>query len=383
MRILGKGKTAQAIKQIYQDAKLFDDEDIDIYDYDSLEPTIVSPGIPPHNHLVKHTKNKLSDYDLFLDDSHYAIWISGTNGKTTTTKMIQLLLQSKQFISGGNIGIPLANIYQNKNLILETSSFTLHYTNKAKPNIYLLLNVADDHISWHQSFHKYEEAKLKPLQYMDSDDIAILPYEYRYIKTKAQTIYFKNTLSLANQFNIDTTKLKFKEPFLFDSVASLVVASLVTTKLDYKLINSFIQDPHKMEHIKDSKNRIWINDSKATNIDATIWALKNFGSKKIYLILGGDDKDALLEILFEQLINYDIELFLIGKNMKKLSNLSNEYNIKSYECGALQQSVKLIDQKYKTQNQIAILSPAAASKDQFRSYAHRGDEFRKAVLNLL
>ena len=81
MRVLGKGKTALAIQEVYKDAKLYDDSDKESYDISSLEQTVVSPGIPPHNYLVQNTKNKISDYDLFLDESQYTIWISGTNGK--------------------------------------------------------------------------------------------------------------------------------------------------------------------------------------------------------------------------------------------------------------------------------------------------------------
>ena len=86
MRILGKGKTAQAIKDVYPDALLFDDKDRDDYDINSDELTVVSPGIPPYNYLVKNTKNKISDCDLFLKDDLFDIWISGT-----MVKQLQLL----------------------------------------------------------------------------------------------------------------------------------------------------------------------------------------------------------------------------------------------------------------------------------------------------
>ena len=129
MRILGKGKTAQAIKEVYADATLYDDNDCESFDPDSDEITVVSPGIPPYNALVKSTKNLISEYDLFCQDSPYTIWISGTNGKTTTTAMMEHILKYKNAISGGNIGLPLAKMDRTKNIwILETSSFTMHYT---------------------------------------------------------------------------------------------------------------------------------------------------------------------------------------------------------------------------------------------------------------
>merc|ERR1711916_393510 len=138
------GKTAQAIKEVYPQAKLFDD----------------------------------------VDKDKFTIWISGTNGKTTTTQMIHHLLEEDGFYCGGNIGTPLAEISKEGKLLLETSSFTLHYTNIVKPNIYILLPISDDHLSWHGTFEEYEQSKLKPLLMMDENDIAIIPAKYKDILTK-------------------------------------------------------------------------------------------------------------------------------------------------------------------------------------------------------
>ena len=113
MRILGKGKVGKSILTIkeYKNAKLYDDSDKEIYDISSNELTIVSPGMPPHNYLVKNTKNLISEYDLLLDKDKYSIWISGTNGKTSTTRMIGDLLKNNDSQVGGNIGVPLCYIW--------------------------------------------------------------------------------------------------------------------------------------------------------------------------------------------------------------------------------------------------------------------------------
>jgi len=381
LRILGRGKTALAIKDIYTDANLFDDSDQEIYDSLSDELTVVSPGIPPHNYLVQNTKNSISDYDLFLDQEKFTIWISGTNGKTTTTSMLDHLLKDDGFVCGGNIGTPLANLKDNSKLILETSSFTLHYTNKAKPNIYILLPISPDHLYWHGSMQEYEKAKLKPLSLMGKDDIAIIPSKYKDIDSSCKLYSYENTLDLAKQFDIDTSNINFKEPFLQDAVLALVVCKMITKVIDYQKINSFIQDPHKLEEFKDKSGNLWVDDSKATNIDATIQALKTYKDKKILLILGGDDKGVDLNPLFKELIKYDIELFAIGTNTDKLSDLSKKYNIKCKKCNTLEKAVEAIIQnlKFKIQNSIALLSPAAASLDQFSSYKHRGEEFKRYI----
>ncbi len=379
LRILGKGKTAQALKKRFENARLFDDGDFDIFDKDSNHLTIVSPGIPPHNKLVINSKNIASDYDLFYDEMPFSIWISGTNGKTTTTQMCQHLLEKYDSCYGGNIGVPLSGLDKNKKIwILETSSFTLHYTNQAKPNIYILLPITEDHITWHGDFLEYKKAKLKPLTLMNENDIAIIPFEFKDFKTRAHVVYYSNSDDLCKYFNIDKNKIKFNEPFLLDAIMAVVTRKIIFDNIDYDLINSYKIDKHKVEEFRDKKNRLWIDDSKATNYDATINALVPYLDKNIHIILGGDDKGASLEPLFENIKNLDVVVYAIGSNVKRIVDYCNSYNIKVIECKFLENAVKEIDKNLK-ENSIGILSPAAASLDQFKSYAHRGDEFKKFV----
>ncbi|RBQ31317.1 UDP-N-acetylmuramoyl-L-alanine--D-glutamate ligase [Arcobacter sp. FW59] len=382
IRILGKGKTASALKKRFPNAKLFDDVDLEIFDKNSNEVTVVSPGIPPYNELVIASKNLLSDYDLFYNDMPFSIWISGTNGKTTTTQMTQHLLEKYDSVYGGNIGVPLSGLDNSKKIwILETSSFTLHYTNKAKPNIYILLPITEDHITWHGSFDEYKKAKLKPLKFMNENDIAIIPDEFKNIKTDACVITYSNSDDICKHFGFKKDELNFKEPFLLDALLSMSVRKILFDDVNYELINQFKIDKHKVEEFKDSKNRLWIDDSKATNVDATINALVPYKNSNIHIILGGDDKGANLEPLFENIKNLDIEVYSIGSNSQKIVDCCNVFNIKVNKCDFLEQAVKLIDLNMK-ESSIGFLSPAAASLDQFKSYAHRGEEFKKYVTNL-
>ncbi len=299
--------------------------------------------------------------------------------------MMQHLFKKRGSVSGGNVGTPLADMDAKAPIwILETSSFTLHYTKKAKPNIYILLPVSEDHIRWHGSFKEYEKAKLKPLKHMTEGEVAIIPERYVSYPTDAYKIAYKNSSDLAAFFDMDLKKIKFKEPFLTDALMSLSIGKILFDEVDYGLVNSFKIDEHKLEEFKDKKGRTWVNDSKATNVDATIHALKRYKDKKIYLILGGDDKGADLTPLFEELKNLHIHIFAIGSNTKKLKNLSDKYNIKCESSNKLENAVLSIIQnsKFKIQNCIAILSPAAASLDQFPSYAKRGELFKKSVNDL-
>lgn len=382
IRVLGKGITAQAINEEFDNVTLYDDNNFNEYDINSNEVSIVSPGIPPYNKMVKNSINIMSDYDFLYDSMPFSIWISGTNGKTTTTQMCQHLLKEYGSVSGGNIGTPIAKLDKKSKIwILETSSFTLHYTNKAKPNLYILLPISEDHITWHGSFEEYKNSKLKPLDFMNEGEVAIVPKEFENYKTNATLITYNDSSELADKLNIEKSKINFKEPFLLDAILALACKKIIFDECDYEKINLFKVDEHKVEEFYDNKNRLWINDSKATNIDATINALKSYENRKIHLILGGDDKGANIEPLFVFLKEKNIEIYAIGSNYKRILALSKKYLLKCNKTNDLENTVKKIDRNYQ-ENDIAILSPAASSLDQFTSYAHRGKLFKELVNSL-
>jgi len=162
---------------------------------------------------------------------------------------------------------------------------------------------------------------------------------------------------------------------------SLAITRVLFDEVDYELMNSFVRDEHRQEEIEDTQGRLWVNDSKATNIDATIQAIKTYDDKKLHLILGGDDKGVELDELFNLLQNIDVEIYAIGSNAQRLMNLSAKYNISAHRCDTLSNAISAIDKAH-TKESIALLSPAAASLDQYSSYKARGDEFKDLVRNL-
>lgn len=397
MTLFGYGGTTKAIAKKFGNCKIYDDSfngvmydkngneflESEMFNPLKSDLEVTSPGIPPSNPLIKKAKNLISEYDLFADTMPFSIWITGTNGKTTTTAMIEHLLEKRGGVAGGNIGTPLADLDENANIwILETSSFTLHYTNKAKPNLYIVLPISDDHTSWHGGFKEYEGAKLKPIKTMLEGEIVILPKKYEYLKTNATKVLYENSSDLSKYFDINTNKLNFSEPFLTDALLALSCSKILFDEVDYDKINSFVVGAHRVEKFSDKQNRTWINDSKATNLDATIAALNGLKEKEVFLILGGDDKGADLEPLFQKLAE-NVKIFSIGTNSKKLIDLAKKYNIKHLSCENIENAIKQISQEFiSSKNQVALLSPAAASFDQFDSYTHRGDEFKRIVGNL-
>ena len=394
--LFGYGGTTKAIAKHIPHAIFYDDKCTQSYEDENgftIKPSsefnpknsdleIPSPGIPPSNPLVHKAEHLISEYDYFAEVMPQNIWISGTNGKTTTTQMMQHLLKDKGSLAGGNIGTALGELDTNANIwILETSSFTMHYTNIASPNIYVLLPIHPDHLSWHGSMKEYVHDKLKPLHTMTEDSIAIIPEIYKDYKTDAKVISYSNEDDLAKHFGIDSQKIKFKGAFLADALLAMAVEKILYEKIDYEKINAFELDPHRQEELKDSKDRLWVNDTKATNIDATIAALNRYKDSNIHLILGGDDKGVELNELFEYLLSIDVKVYAIGSNKEKLGRLACEYSINSQICSNLKDAIAQIDINLQ-RGEVALLSPAASSLDEFTSYAQRGNEFKADVKGL-
>ena len=480
--LFGYGKTTQAIARVlgakFGGFDIYDDSFMqrksDEFGNTLLNPCefkadesafeIPSPGFPPTHELVKNAKNLISEYDFFYDGMPKSVWISGTNGKTTTTQMTQHLLKEHGSQMGANVGVPLAELDTNARIwVLETSSFTLHYTHIAKPEIYALLPITADHISWHGSFENYEHDKLSVLERLTENDIAILPKiqaQHKLAKgCKGQIIAYEDEFDLADKMRINTDKISFKTPFLMDAVLALSIAKILLDEIDYELLNAFKIEEHKLEELLDAQGRLWVNDTKATNIDAALAALKRYQSKKIHLIIGGDDKGVSLRPLFETVKALKIELYAIGTSAGKILALADEFGIKAHKCELLQNAVALIDKNFSAPNlsenssvnlsknskknsanlshakansalnstnlssnltisksgakclnltnlkddlknanskekanhlnlansnhdEVALLSPACASLDQFSSYAKRGEVFKKCVFQL-
>ncbi|MEA3522240.1 MAG: UDP-N-acetylmuramoyl-L-alanine--D-glutamate ligase [Campylobacterota bacterium] len=348
--------------------------------YSTLE--IPSPGMPPHHPLIQKAQHLLSEYDFFAQNMPYSIWITGTNGKTTTTQMLQHLLKERGSLAGGNIGVALADLDSNAPIwILETSSFTLHYTHQAKPNIYIILPITPDHLDWHGGFEAYEADKLKPLAQMQEGEAIILPRKYADVPTAGFKILYDDAYDLAKYFGFDVEKISFKGAFLLDGVIAMGIDKILFDNTDYEKMNHFSMDPHRQEELYDAKKRLWVNDTKATNIDATLEALKVYQDRELHLIVGGDDKGVTLEPLFEAFKDLHVSLYLIGTNQERTSLLAKEFTIKYLTCKSLEDAIEEID-KVHTQDSVALLSPAASSLDQFSSYAVRGDIFKEKVKKL-
>lgn len=404
LALFGYGKTTKAIANSFGGGCIFfddnttssyqDENNNTIYPATHFDPTtfeieIATPSIYPSNPLVQKATNLLSEYDFFLSHQSpivqqnqklpFTIWISGTNGKTTTTQMLTHILEKRGAMCGGNIGTPLAELDENTPIwVLETSSFTLHHTKYASPNIYLLLPITPDHLDWHGSSDNYTQDKLKPLTTMREGELALVPKGLPLPKSDAWIVEYESVEDIEKIFNIDASKIKFKGAFLLDSILALAINKVLFEESAYEAINSFILDAHRQEELTDSKGRLWVNDSKATNVDAALQAIKLYSDKTMHLILGGDDKGVDLEPFIQKISQFNLTIYAIGSNSEKVVSLAQKHNIEAINSQALAIALQSIDKEH-TKDSVALLAPAAASLDQFSSYADRGNQFKDFI----
>jgi len=395
--LFGYGLTTKAIaKKIGGGCIFFDDNTKETYTDENnniIKPShlfcpdesfleVTTPSLPPKHPLVQSAKHLLSEYDYFDKEMPFSIWISGTNGKTTTTQMLTHILEKRGAVSGGNIGTPLADLDKKAPIwVLESSSFTLHHTHTASPDIYLLLPITPDHLDWHGTPEQYEADKLKPLLAMKEGELALIPKGLNLPKTNAYVVEYDTNACIAEYFKLDSSRLRFREAFLQDALLALAVSKVLFDEADYALMNTFTLDEHRQEEVFDAQNRLWVNDSKATNLNATVQAVKGYADKHIHLILGGDDKGVDLAPLFKEMKSLKLTLYTIGKNNNKLLALAKTYHVAYVESKTIDIAIQEID-KVHTAQSIALLSPAAASFDQFKSYKHRGETFKELIKDL-
>lgn len=350
---------------------------------------VLSPGISLLNNkkLIKYKNKIITDIDLFYlaNRKSKTIVITGTNGKSTTCKLIAHLFKKNNFkySLGGNIGNPILDIKKPKNeyIIIEASSFQLSHSKYIRPNYAFLLNLTNDHLDWHGNMKNYLNSKLKIFHLQTTNNYAIINRQFKkkFIRKKflSKLIfpkikdYLKIKLKINNSYltsKINDENMSFV--YTFAKLLKIKESSFVKT------INSFKGLPHRYELFLRKKDTLFINDSKATSFKATQSALSS--SKNIYWILGGlpkkEDKIKLLK--FKKNI---IKCYLIGnyisffkKQIKGKINFSITKNLDK----TIIQVLKDIKIQKKT-NKTILLSPAAASYDQFKNFEHRGNVFKR------
>ena len=350
---------------------------------------ILAPGISflKNKSLKKFKKKIITDIDLFYlsKDKPKSIVVTGTNGKSTTCKLLAHLLQKNNYkISiGGNIGTPILDLKISKNsyVIIEASSFQLSHSKFICPDYAFFLNLSNDHLDWHGSMRNYLNSKLKIFHLQKKNQYAIINKKFRNIFLKKK---YRGKLIVPKEKKYNKIKDKIKNDYLISNINKENMNFIYSfSKLLRMRDKSFISSmksfkglPHRFEIFLKKENSTFINDSKATSFKSTQFALSSLNN--IYWILGGLPKKGD-KIKISKFKNNITKCYIIGKNInffKKQIKGKLDFSITKNLKNSINQILKDI-KLGKHINKNILLSPAAASFDQFSNFENRGEEFKR------
>lgn len=373
---------------------------------------ILSPGIPIDHPLAVAFKRRgravLGESELA---SRYLrapiLAVTGTNGKTTTVSMLTEVLQKGGLSARacGNIGTPMiecVGMGEEEVAVAEISSFQLETLQSLRPHVGVVLNISEDHLNRHYNMENYIFLKSKLLKNMGETEFAVLNYDDETVrafaeKTKAQVLYFSVRERVNGAFYEDGYLYFGKEKILpvsdlpargvhtiQNALAVIAAAKIMGIKTAdiVESLTAFKGIKHRIEEVGKVNGVTYIDDSKGTNVDATMKAIECMQEETI-LLLGGKDKGYSYAKLFAKLPSSKvIHVILYGENRFTLLATAREQGYTSVTlCEELTFAVRIASLKAKS-GQTVLLSPASASFDAFTSYEERGEKFVEVVEKL-
>ena len=378
---------------------------------------VVSPGVPSNQPQLQQARalgiRIVGEVELaswFLKGKIIAI--TGSNGKTTTTALCgELLAKSGYKVQvGGNIGTPVTELIEHSSddgwSVLEVSSFQLETIESFRAHIGAVLNITPDHLDRHGSMANYIAAKARLFENSTAEDFAVLnsdnqPAAELAFTTKAQPWMFSTQRHVPLGAFVRDGIVIFRgalgedEPILPVNEITLKGAHNVENVLAAVLVakaagcgneairagvRAFRAVEHRLEFVAEHKGVQYFNDSKATNVDATVKALESFAGG-IHLILGGKDKDSDYRVLIPLLKERARRVYTIGAAAEKIESHLRGSGIDVLRTETLERTVETIAGSAQ-KGDVALLAPACASFDQFQSYEHRGRRFKELVKGL-
>ena len=360
---------------------------------------IISPGIDINKcklskFLKNNSKKIYTDLDIFYNHhkKNNKITITGTNGKSTTAKILYEVLKDQKVDVRlvGNIGNPILlekKVTNRTVFVIEASSYQLEYSKLFKSNISLILNISPDHLERHKTINKYVSAKFKLIKNQSKKDFAILNIKNFYIKRELESKNFLPKVIKIKK-NIDNIFLKKINNQYFNTEGNkenlkfiLEVAKILKLKknLLVKTLKKFKGLKYRQEIIFQSKKLTIINDSKATTFSSSASLLKSLTN--VYWIVGGQAKKGD-KLLLSKKNCKNIKAYVFGTNknffiskLKKLMKYESFFDLKSL-VKKLSLEIKL--DKNKT-NKTILFSPSAASFDNFKNFEKRGEYFNQLI----
>ncbi len=388
------------------------DEEIENFDI-----LVVSPGLPLRLDFVKKAYSLnipvIGEVELasfFIKGK--IIGITGTNGKTTTTALVGEIMKTtyeKTHIVG-NIGLPISDYVLESDekdvFVVELSSYMLESVDSFHTDVATVLNLSEDHIERHGDYKSYIEAKKRIFNNQTEKNFAILNYDDEVTKnmkvdTKGKIIYFsaeeqgENFVYLKDEIiyvNVDGKVIELVNTndliilgihniYNVMSAIGIAIAMNITVENIRKAIKNFKGVEHRIEYVRTINEIEYYNDSKGTNVDATLKAI-NAMKKPIVLIVGGYDKKVSLQPLVESFAGKVSLGIYLGDTQDKLVEISKEKKFDNYICvNSYEEAVQVAYKKSK-KGEVVLLSPACASFDMFKNFEHRGEFFKELVNKL-
>ena len=368
----------------------------------SLNYIIISPGIDINKckisrYLKKNSEKIITDLDLFFELNRNALIISitGTNGKSTTCKIIEKILKVAKYKvkTVGNIGNPI--LYSSKAkkkhiFILEVSSYQLEYSKLFRSKHAAILNITPDHLERHKNMKNYIKVKSKIFFGQKKSDYSYINFTDKKSKLVSKifkTKKLKSKLVAINKSNYNFLIKKIDNKYFKSegNIENMVFAYKIAKNLKIKDkviikgLNDFKGLPHRQEIVFSNKSLLCVNDSKATSFEASLQSLLSYS--QIYWIVGGLPKYQD-RFYLQNVKNKIIKAYIIGKNVsffrKQIAN-SIPYIISKNIQSAIKNIHKDLKLNYRFRKTI-LLSPAAASFDQFNNFEDRGESFKKLIM---
>jgi len=397
--------------------------------FESSDLIVLSPGVPHTHDFLIGARQKgipvIGEIELasrFIRDPIIAI--TGTNGKTTTTSLLGRMLTQcgKAIFVGGNIGNPLIGYVDRDEkadwVVLEISSFQLDTIESFRPDIGILLNITADHLDRYVNMASYATSKGRIFQNQTIEDIAIFNGADPWVLSETSRIHSRkwvfngssnleegarirgNELTLAftscpsrratspwSQATLRSVRLDLRESRLYgkhnqENICAAAMAAIAAggDVQDIQIaLNQFKGLSHRIEFVQTLSGVTYVDDSKATNVDAVYRALESF-QEPVILIMGGRDKGGDYRILEKEMQNHVKRLILLGEASELIAAALGNF-VPTVRVSSMQEAVTNAHQ-VAASGDVVLLSPACSSFDMFRSYAHRGEVFQCEVNKL-
>lgn len=385
-----------------------------------IDAVVLSPGVPPERPLMRAIRRAglpvIAEVELavpLLDGD--LVGITGSNGKSTTTALAAAMLRSAGFeaILCGNIGTPLTRAVAEAGpidpnrpriYVVELSSFQLEEIDRLRPKAGALLNLTADHLDrYEEGFEGYVAAKRRLFENQRDDDVAVLNAddpvsagtrvrsrrrlfslngpvddgcwldgdvvrEIRPGDGSSRELFARGAVPLAGTHNVANAM----------AAALLALAVGATPEALVRALSEFTGLPHRLERVAEVDGVVWYDDSKGTNPAATLGSLEGMADGSVHLVLGGRAKGAEFGELADAVATKVVRLYLIGEAGPEIGRTLATTRVPAEDCGTLERAVAAIASQARS-GQVALLSPACSSFDQFRDFNHRGDVFKRLV----